>query len=385
MAHEKLTIVESRPFAGSKVDRAAGTISDVLICGTTSQNGSDYPWGTKLGADSVKAYEGRPVNVDHARGKETAVSSRIGWFSNVHAGPDGRPRGVFNVLKSHPLAESVFEAAERNPTLYGFSHVADCDLRPGSNGRKTVESIHKVYSIDLVADAATTKSIFESANQGKPMPKKLSVFVQEHAPKLDLNKILKLKKLLTMEGMADMDMPDMGEEPAGDAGDPVDTAFKTAINSFVDSYFNGDIDFAAMLKKLKAIGKAHGDITGNAVDDDDTPDLPTEPDGDEAKESRNKAALGLAIYESLQECQKAGYTASQADLDIIAATGQAARPALIKRLKESATPATKTSSAKSPERSHTLTEGVGAGAAAAGTKTVTESRDRWAPPKYSSN
>jgi len=383
MAHEKLTIVESRPFAGSKVDRVAGTISDVLICGTSSQNGNDYPWGTKLGADSVKAYEGRPVNVDHARNRETAVSCRIGWFSNVHAGEDGRPRGTFNVLKSHPLAESVFEAAERNPTLYGFSHVADCDVARGSNGRKTVESIARVYSIDLVADPATTKSIFESVNQGKPMPKKLSVFVKEHAPKLELPAILKLKTLLAMEGMSDMDMPDMAEDGTGDAGDPVDTAFKTAINSFVEQYFGGKIDFAAMLKKLKAIGKAHGDITGNAVSDDDTPDTPAEPDGDEAKESRRKSERGLAIYESLEACTQAGYTASPADLEIIAATAQASRPALIKRLKESAAPATaKASPAKSPERSHTLVESVGV--ATATTAKAEPTRDRWAPPKYAS-
>lgn len=146
------------PFtADVRVNRELGYIDNVLICGTTSRNGRDYP-AEVLRRDHAK-YEGVPVNADHK--DAPGVADRVGWFSNVRPGSDGRPRGRLNVLKSHPMADRVFEAAERRPQLFGMSHVATCSTAR-RNGRETVESINKVISIDLVADPATTTSLYES-------------------------------------------------------------------------------------------------------------------------------------------------------------------------------------------------------------------------------
>jgi hypothetical protein len=146
------------PFAAGdvRVNRQAGFIDNVLICGTTSRNGRDYPLEV-LRRDHAK-YEGVNVNCDHK--DSPTVADRVGWFSNVRPGSDGRPRGRLNVLKSHPMAERIFEAAERRPQLFGMSHVATCSTAR-RNGRETVESINKVISIDLVADPATTTSLYE--------------------------------------------------------------------------------------------------------------------------------------------------------------------------------------------------------------------------------
>lgn len=147
------------PFAAPdvRVNRAGGYIDNVLICGTSSRNGRDYP-AEVLKRDHAK-YEGAPVNADHK--DAPGVGDRVGWFSHVRPGSDGRPRGRLNVLKAHPLAEQIFEAAERRPQLFGMSHVAVCSTAR-RNGREVVESINKVISIDIVADPATTAGLYES-------------------------------------------------------------------------------------------------------------------------------------------------------------------------------------------------------------------------------
>ena len=172
-----ITAIERAPFASTKVDREAGHIDGVLICGLQSRNGRDYP--TSVLSRDYARYEGAAVNCDHA--DESTVGRRLGWFSDVKPGADGRPRGRLNLLKSHPMSAAVFEAAERNPSLFGMSHVAVCGTKR-INGRETVESINKVLSIDLVADPATTKSLYESYHPtGQPM--KLTTYCEQVAAK----------------------------------------------------------------------------------------------------------------------------------------------------------------------------------------------------------
>lgn len=147
------------PFAAAdvRVNREQGYVDNVLICGVESRNGRTYP-AEVLRRDHAR-YEGVPVNADHK--DAPGVADRVGWFSNVRPGADGRPRGRLNVLKSHPLADRIFEAAERRPQLFGMSHVATCSTSR-RNGKEVVESINRVLSVDLVADPATTSSLYES-------------------------------------------------------------------------------------------------------------------------------------------------------------------------------------------------------------------------------
>lgn len=254
-----ITAVERAPFAQSRVNREAGYIDDVLICGVTSRNGRDYPPAV-LTRDYAK-YESAPVNADH--GDESTVGRRLGWFSDVKPGPDGRPRGRLNILKSHPLAESVFEAAERNPALFGMSHVAVCGTKR-VNGRETVESINKVLSIDLVADPATTKSLYESFNPWV-QPMKLREYVAAVVAKWP-DAAAKLKTVREMDGMDDMDMPDdmpaVDTAPASD--DPVKAAFMTAIRGLTDQLEADAITGDEFMSKVKDLLKAHGKMSGKA-------------------------------------------------------------------------------------------------------------------------
>jgi hypothetical protein len=268
-----ITAVERAPFASSRVNREAGYIDGVLICGVQSRNGRDYPTAV-LSRDYAK-YENAPVNADH--GDESTVGRRLGWFTDVRPGSDGRPRGRLNVLKAHPLAESVFEAAERNPALFGMSHVAVCGTKR-INGRETVESINKVLSIDLVADPATTTSLYESFNPYQEQPMKLRAYCEQVAAKWPAA-AAKLKVVREMDGMDDVDMmdaPPVDVAPAMD--DPVKAAFMTAIRGLTDQLETDGITGDEFMKKVKELLKAHGKMSGKA----EMPD--TESDDGEKKD-----------------------------------------------------------------------------------------------------
>ncbi len=261
-----ITAVEAAPFASSQVNREAGYIDGVLICGVTSRNGRDYPPHV-LARDYAK-YESAPVNADH--GDESTVGRRLGWFSDVKPGADGRPRGRLNVLKSHPLAESVFEAAERNPALFGMSHVAVCGTKR-VNGRETVESINKVLSIDLVADPATTKSLYESYQPQRP-PMRFTAFAESFAAKWPASSPALVKFL--REEMGEMEMPeppDMTAAPSPD--DPVKAAFSQAMHALVDQLDAGTIDGPGLLAKLKMLMKAAEKMDGKS----EPSETPAEP------------------------------------------------------------------------------------------------------------
>lgn len=251
-ATRTITAVERAPFASSKVDRESGHIDGVLICGIESRNNRDYPLAV-LRRDYAR-YEGAAVNCDHA--DEPTVARRLGWFTNVQPGADGRPRGRLNVLKSHPMAAAVFEAAERNPSLFGMSHVAVCGTKR-INGRETVESINKVLSIDLVADPATTKSLYESYQPQRP-PMRFTAFAESVAAKWPEHRPALVKFLKEEMGELEMDAP---PEVMDDPADPVEQAFLQAMHAIVYQYAD-DKDLAGMLKKLKDLGKAHGKMSG---------------------------------------------------------------------------------------------------------------------------
>jgi hypothetical protein len=360
---KRLTERTAAPFAGSSVDRDAGTISGVLICGTKSANRRDYPVSV-FRRDFAK-YEGRPVNADHA--KESTVDRRLGWFTNVAPGSDGRPRGTLHLLKSHPLFERVMEAAERNPSLYGFSHVVMAKTRH-EGGREVVEAIESVESIDLVAEPATTNSLFE----GKPVGltvKALCEALVKH-PKTLAAKVVPLKALAEMDGMGDLPAG-MDAAPADDA-DPaegVSAAFKAAIMHIVQSAMSGDHDPKEALSKIKKLLASHGEVNGAAE-----PAEEPEPEREE-KPAESKRPSGNAILEAIDVCATAGFTGyTSEDLETIAAVHPDRRAKLAERLKGAATAAI--SPAETP-RSTGRTRPVAEAAASTPETTSEGIRKRW--------
>jgi hypothetical protein len=144
------------------VDRDGGVIRGVKLLGLESRNGRTYPKETVVRA--LQLYEGVKVNVDHAQGKPggpRSYSERIGVIRNVSLDSgDGGLRGDFHANPKHALFEQLAWDAENSPESVGFSHNIVGKTKQ-HRGQTVVEEITRVTSVDLVADPATTRGLFE--------------------------------------------------------------------------------------------------------------------------------------------------------------------------------------------------------------------------------
>jgi phenylpyruvate tautomerase PptA (4-oxalocrotonate tautomerase family) len=147
-----------------RLDREAGILRGVKVLGLESRNGRSYLPAALAQAGPL--YEGAKVNVNHPRGNPSGprdYQDRIGTMQDVVVRPG---EGVFADLHfnpKHALAEQLMWDAEHAPENVGFSH--NVEARTARQGeRVVVEAITRVLSVDLVADPATTRGLFESAD-----------------------------------------------------------------------------------------------------------------------------------------------------------------------------------------------------------------------------
>lgn len=312
--------LEALPADG--IDEANGVIRGVVVCGLESANGRRYPRAV-LERDH-RVYEGAKVYFDHA--KDRKFDDAGGWLSNVKAGPDGRPRADLNVYKSDRRAAKVFEAARRNPTGFGLSHVAYCDTRL-EGGVEVVEAIRRVESVDIVTDPATVGGLLESKGGGSVATIGLKKLLERVAATTSVDNILRLRRLSEMDGMADLAVPEPAE--AGDPDDAIDTAFASAMHAQVDAFIAGKLDLPGLLAKLKELAKAHGNVS----DSGEGKGGGEGEGGKPSEESRKKGEPdGKLILEALAVADKVGLKPDAADLQLLAATPATAREAVAKKL-----------------------------------------------------
>jgi hypothetical protein len=155
--------VSSRGLA-LRVDRAESALRGVKILGLQSRNGRTYEPDAL--AEAVRLYEGAKVNVNHAQGDPSRprdYQDRIGAIHNVALRPGEGLFGDFQFNPKHALAEQLLWDAEHAPENVGFSHNVEARVRRSGDGA-AVEAILRVQSVDLVADPATTRGLFESAD-----------------------------------------------------------------------------------------------------------------------------------------------------------------------------------------------------------------------------
>jgi regulator of replication initiation timing len=146
---------------GAKIDRDANMIRGVKFLGLTSQNGRHYLPETLRRA--LPLYEGAPIYFNHQPKGSTAdrpYEDRFGEACNVRLTESGM-WGDIKFNPKHPRAEQVIYDIENNTPKVGFSpdHYGDGPIR---NGKRIVESINRVKSIDIVANPATNRSFSES-------------------------------------------------------------------------------------------------------------------------------------------------------------------------------------------------------------------------------
>ena len=146
-----------------RVDAQAGVIRGVKVLGLESRNGRTYL--PEALAEAAQLYEDAKVNVNHPKGNPAGprdYQDRIGAIRDVAMQPGEGLFADFHFNPKHALAEQLIWDAEHAPENVGFSH--NVEARLGRRGeRVVVEAITRVQSVDLVADPATTRGLFESA------------------------------------------------------------------------------------------------------------------------------------------------------------------------------------------------------------------------------
>jgi hypothetical protein len=148
-------LLESVQCQEVHLDRAAGQIFGVKILGVVSKNGRVYT--QEAIGKAAHLYSGANVYVDHGRNPRS-YKDKIGHLTNISVRPDGL-YGTLNYNKGHALAKQLEEDAESAPHRVGLSHDSEGKTE-SRNGKTYVISIERVNSVDLVANAATTNSLY---------------------------------------------------------------------------------------------------------------------------------------------------------------------------------------------------------------------------------
>jgi hypothetical protein len=161
--HEPITEHVNLAGAATRVDRAAGVIHGVKILGLASKNGRVYR--REALERAIPLYEAARVNVNHPKGAPGAprgYEERIGTVRNILCRDEGL-FGDFHFNPKHRLAEQLLWDAQHMPENVGFSHNVLARTSK-QDGQTVVEEIASVQSVDLVADPATTRGLFEHAD-----------------------------------------------------------------------------------------------------------------------------------------------------------------------------------------------------------------------------
>jgi hypothetical protein len=151
-----------------RVHRNAGIIRGVKLLGLRSRNGRRYQ-ETAL-AEAVELYEGAKVNINHPKGHPLSprdYQDRLGIIRGVELRSNEGLFGDLHFNPKHALSEQLMWDAEHAAQNVGLSH--NVLARTSRQGDETVvEAITRVQSIELVADPATTRGLFEQ--EASPPP-----------------------------------------------------------------------------------------------------------------------------------------------------------------------------------------------------------------------
>ncbi len=290
----RITFTESVDNAGRKlaVDSENGVIRGVKIIGLKSLNGREYL--QEAINKALPLYEGSKVNIDHITDPKARrpYKDRFGYLENVK--PDTQDGGAVGDLKfnpKHALAEQVIWDATHRPENFGLSHNVE-GTSVTRDGKTIVDQINKVHSVDLVADPATTKSLFESENMPAKTLKQLAESLTSATLKAGMLKLF--EDDMPAAGMADQSAaPVMAAPDDGDGDDDkVEAAFQAMVMSVV---CDDSLDTAGKLAKIKLILTSKDKIQGN--------DKPAEPPADSpAEESKKESAAAIGkLQEELKQ------------------------------------------------------------------------------------
>jgi hypothetical protein len=270
VAEAKQTTIYEGLSTSAKVDREAGVVRNVKLIGFESKNGRVYPPHVLKAA--VHLYENAKVNIDHPVSGATearSYSDRFGMIKAVRFVEGSGLFGDFHYNPKHQVAEQFAWDAENNPASMGFSHNATLRLGPKTNGKQVIESIIAIRSMDLVADPATTTSLFESEDPN---------------------------------AMDDQPMTPSASDPK----DQIKAAFKQMISAAID---DESLDMKSTMAKIKEIMKAQEKLMGGGSSAPET-----EEKDDMEKPAEEGVAFQVQIANLKQELE--GYKAKEREASI---------------------------------------------------------------------
>jgi len=160
----RLTEIVDNRGVDLRVDAEAGVVFGVKVLGFKSSNGRRYTESAVQRA--IGMYEGAKVNIDHPEGandRPRSYGDRFGRLANIRQAEDGL-YGDLKYNPKHRLAEQFAWDAMNASDNLGLSHNVMARTSK-SGGQVVVEEIVKVNSVDLVADPATTRGLFEHEEQ----------------------------------------------------------------------------------------------------------------------------------------------------------------------------------------------------------------------------
>jgi len=150
---------------GSRVNRLTNTVTGIKLLGWESANGRFYD--PESMRKYVTCYDDCAVNFDHT--SDRRFKERFGWIANAV----WREDGIYGDLSFNPLhsdVETFLWWCENKPNKLGMSHSVIAEGEPREDGVIVITRIIRVESVDIVADPATTKGMFESMDATKTPP-----------------------------------------------------------------------------------------------------------------------------------------------------------------------------------------------------------------------
>jgi hypothetical protein len=137
----------------------------VTVLGLSSRNRRRYT--PEAAAGALGLYEGALVNLDHPDRPDgpRSVRDRFGRLVNVRF-EGGRVRADLRYNPEHPFAATLEWFAANDPGAIGLSHNAVGEGKEEA-GVFVVRKIVELRSVDLVAEPATTRGLFEGRRAGR--------------------------------------------------------------------------------------------------------------------------------------------------------------------------------------------------------------------------
>ena len=152
-------------FSEATTSRDTLLISNVTLLGRVSRNGRRY--SDQAMREAAELMNGVPFMFDHPEksdlrdGGARSVLDIAGKIRGARV-VDDQVRGDIELLNVRESADFVCALAEQMPEMAGLSQRALGTVKHTTEGDDVVESISRVFAVELVADPATTHGIFES-------------------------------------------------------------------------------------------------------------------------------------------------------------------------------------------------------------------------------